>query len=379
MLGYLRLIQNPDDEAAFRRVVNSPSRGIGRKTLEHVAAASARQGTNLLQAAAIAPQIASLSPRAVKSLEKFSRLIDELANSATGSVEELLRNIITRSGYREQLEQSGTEQDLERVENVEELVTAARQYDETFGEEATLEGFLEAASLVSDLDALSNEGGQVTLMTLHSAKGLEFPVVFVLAVEENLIPHERSIRAEDPLELEEERRLLFVGMTRAEERLYLTHTQLRDFRGQRMISIPSSFLRETEFVTRDIPLSDEQSTNEVPDYDDESGSEFAEETAELGEVLPKRSSKSAVPAKPLRLMTGADLLSDGESSSTSAPQLPVGFAIGMTVRHPRYGLGTVVNLGGFAKRRTVTVEFRDGGHSETFIAAKCPLQPVGIR
>ncbi|MGE3314742.1 MAG: ATP-dependent helicase [Planctomycetaceae bacterium] len=379
MLGYLRLIQNPNDEAAFRRVVNSPARGIGRKTLEHIAAFAARQGMNLLEVAAIAPQVGALSPRAVKALEKFSRLIDEIANSATGSVEELLRNIITRSGYREQLEQSGTEQDLERIENVEELVTAARQFDETFGDDANLEGFLEAASLVSDLDALSSEGGQVTLMTLHSAKGLEFPVVFVLAVEENLIPHERSIRSDDPLELEEERRLLFVGMTRAEERLYLTHTQLRDFRGQRMISIPSSFLRETEFVAREVPFA-ESAPDDFDELDSESGSEFSDEHGE--DVSDSSESKPAIaPAeKPLRLMTGADLLQNGgESGSATGPQLPIGFAIGMTVRHPRYGLGTVVNLGGFAKRRTVTVEFRDDGHSETFVAAKCPLQPVGAR
>ena len=173
------------------------------------------------------------------------RALIACANSATGGVEELLRNVITRSGYREQLEQSGTEQDRERIENVEELVTAARQYDETFGEEATLDGFLEAASLVSDLDALSDGGGgQVTLMTLHSAKGLEFPVVFVVAVEENLIPHERSIRSDDPLELEEERRLLFVGMTRAEERLYLTHTVLPRIGYVLRMAIGATFTRE---------------------------------------------------------------------------------------------------------------------------------------
>lgn len=380
MLAYLRLIQNPDDESAFRRVVNSPARGIGRKTLDRLAAAASRQRLNLLEAAAIATKIEGLSPRAVKALEKFSRFIDDLANSATGSVEELLRNVITRSGYREQLEQSGTEQDLDRIDNVEELVTAARQFDETFGEEATLEGFLEAASLVSDLDALSEEGGQVTLMTLHSAKGLEFPVVFVVAVEENLIPHERSIRADDPLELEEERRLLFVGMTRAEEQLYLTHTQLRDFRGQRMFSIPSSFLRETQFVPRDIPLPpgiDAIPEEAEQDVDGDTAEEFSNEAQPAPRAKPQP--RSSID-KPFRLMTGADLLNSGsEASTTTGPQLPIGFAIGMAVRHPTYGLGTVVNIGGYAKRRTVTVEFRDDGRSETFIAAKCPLQPVGMR
>jgi len=386
MLAYLRLIQNPDDEAAFRRVVNVPARGVGKTTQQRLLALAATNRMNLVEAAAVASQHPQITRRAAAALEKFAGLIQELALRHAGSVEALLRDVVTRSGYGDLLQRSGTEQDLERLANVEELITAARQFDETFGSDATLEGFLEAASLVSDVDALSDTEGQVTLMTLHAAKGLEFPVVFVVAVEENIIPHERSIRADDPRELEEERRLLFVGMTRAREQLFLTYTQLRDFRGRRLFSIPSGFLQETEFVSRELPPEHDRGKRAADDADDEASDPEPTDFSQEGEIVsaaedsarrrPKRTSEAA---KRLKIMTGADLLADREADAAAAPPLPLGFAVGMEVRHPRYGLGTVVNIGGFAKRRTVTVDFRDAGHCETFIASKCPLQPVGIR
>ena len=168
-----------------------------------------------------------------------------------GSIEALLRTIIERTGYTRAWEESPSEQDQQRLANVQELLTAARQYDRAFADDPTLEGFLEQTSLVSELDNLDDNAGQVTLMTLHAAKGLEFPVVYVIAVEQNLIPHERSLRSGDLHEVEEERRLLFVGMTRAMQQLYLTQTRSREFRGRPLSTIPSDFLTETEFVVND--------------------------------------------------------------------------------------------------------------------------------
>jgi DNA helicase-2/ATP-dependent DNA helicase PcrA len=195
-------------------------------------------------------------------------------------------------------------------------------------------------------------------MTLHAAKGLEFPVVFILGVEQGLIPHERAVREGDPREFEEERRLLFVGMTRARERLYLTQTTQRNFRGRSLHTIPSDFLAELEYT----PVREDD----------------ARPTAPAWSALPE-SRSGAEPRRPLdsgsklKLTTAADLL----NGTRTAASLPQGFALGMQVRHPRYGLGTVVDVGGFGARRTVTVTFADGARRQTFMASKSPLQPVG--
>ncbi len=184
---------------------------------------------------AVAPRESSkLSKRAVAGFRAFASLMEDLSLAGAGSIENLLTTIIDRTGYTRPWEGSPSEQDQDRLANVQELVSAARQFDATFTDEVSLEAFLEQTCLASDLDLLDDSAGQVTLMTLHAAKGLEFPVVFIVGVEEGLIPHERAVRGGDPHELEEERRLLFVGMTRAREQLVLTST------GRRTVSGPGS-------------------------------------------------------------------------------------------------------------------------------------------
>ncbi|MEZ6045971.1 MAG: 3'-5' exonuclease [Planctomycetaceae bacterium] len=168
--------------------------------------------------------------------------MDRFTLADAGSMEQLLRNVIDQIGYLKGMKL--TESDYEQTSNIEELLTVARQYDSENPEDPTLEGFLEATSLASDVDAIDSEAGRVTLMTLHAAKGLEFPHVFIIGVEQNLIPHERALKTNDPREYEEERRLLFVGITRAMEKLTLTQTRQRAFRGKTLHTIPSDFMRE---------------------------------------------------------------------------------------------------------------------------------------
>jgi DNA helicase-2/ATP-dependent DNA helicase PcrA len=285
--------------------------------------------------------------------------------------------------------------------NVEELVNAAAQYDAGAGDNPTLEGFLETTALVADVDSVDGTANRTTLMTLHAAKGLEFPVVYIVGVEQGLLPYQRALRADDPGEYEEERRLLFVGMTRARERLYLTRTDSRAARGRSLSSIPSEFLREIGLVetaipapnTTWVPRSDSTSEDQsAPEYDEFSQEQSVEEVGPpVGKRRPLAASEADVRSasedsvakstgetaengaeRPL-LMTGADLLAGARSR---AAEVPLGFAIGMSVRHPQYGLGRVVKIGGFAKNRTITVEFDDDGRSETFVAGKNPLQPV---
>jgi DNA helicase-2/ATP-dependent DNA helicase PcrA len=284
--------------------------------------------------------------------------------ATSGSVADLLTEIVDRSGLVAAWVNSPREEDQQRLGNVEELVTAARQYDEATGDERSVDGFLEQTALISDVDNVDDSTGRVTLMTLHSAKGLEFPVVFVVGVEEGLIPHERALRDVSGFELEEERRLLFVGMTRAKQRLFLTQTRIRSFRGRTLASIPSLFATELECVRTDEtqPFSRDMfaARREHEGADDEA---------------PAAPKMMRLTERPL-LMSGADLLNGG-------PKVPVlnqhQFIEGMLVRHPRYGLGTIVEVSRISSRSSVTVKFTHNDLVQTFVAEKSPLQPVGVR
>ncbi len=365
VVAYLRLITNPADRTAFERIVNVPARGIGKKSVSRLTAWAAEQGIPLLEAAATAEQVPKLTKRAVKALRAFADMITQLSVLSTQGVAELISQVLAQTGYTDGwLDQ--TEQNVERTANVNELIAAARHFDEAHGDTATLEGFLEESSLVSDVDSVDEHAGSVTLMTLHSAKGLEYPVVFIVAVEQNLLPHERALNSDDPHEVEEERRLLFVGMTRAKEQLMLTQTAVRDMHGKRLATIPSWFLTEMDLATTVVETSGENVTWEDPDHDQDYDQGACDD---FEPVIKRRPAEST--SQP-QLMTGADLL-----NGTHTPaEIPRGFGVGMDVRHPRYGVGTVRNVEGYGRRKTVTVEFA-GGEYRNFDISKSPLQPVG--
>lgn len=372
VLAYLRLVNNPQDETAFRRIVNTPRRGIGKTTVGRLATWAAKQNVSLLEAARRADEIETLSKRAATLARRFGTIIGDLSELAGETVETMVRTVIEKTGYVRAWEDSTSEQDQQRLANVEELVTAAQQHDLMLGDEASLESFLETTSLANEVDNVDESAGRVTLMTLHAAKGLEFPVVYVLGVEQSLLPHERALSTGDPRELEEERRLLFVGMTRAMQRLFLTETRQRNFRGRPLHTIQSDFLAEIDIDEQD------ETTSSAPAYRD------TQWTTHDLEPTPRRPPAAKFPetatAKP-QLMTGADLLKAAQGKSTpdeqTASDIP-GFQTGMTVRHPRYGLGTVVKTGGFARKRSVTVQFQDDDRVATYIVDHCPLQPVGL-
>jgi DNA helicase-2/ATP-dependent DNA helicase PcrA len=380
VLSYLRLIHNPKDEVSFRRVVNKPVRGIGKKSLAQLIEWATSNALTFLEAAARADELPGLPKRAAKSLRDFAAIIDECSPAAGCTVERILRNVIERSGLANEWRGNTSEQDQQRLANIQELVTAAAHYDQSMKDEASLEGFLETTSLVSDVDALDDSAGHVTLMTLHAAKGLEFPVVYIIAVEQNLIPHERSLKTGEMRELEEERRLLFVGMTRAKERLFLTQTRQRDFRGRTWSTIPSDFIMEIPLDLRDfsrepfaVAATEAHESNETPEREGDSSQGGHDESEQRSDSTRELREGS----RPLRLTTAAELL-NGSLGDLKPTPLPAGFAVGMTVRHPQYGLGTIVDVDGFAKNRKVTVQFRDGDRRQTFVVSKSPLQPVGL-
>jgi DNA helicase-2/ATP-dependent DNA helicase PcrA len=389
LLAYLRLIFNPADQTAFLRVVNRPLRGIGKTSLTRLQRWAADNGSSLLDAAAKADTIADLKPsrKAVANLKRFAELIADLAKQDDGQVGPLLERLLSRTGYAAAWQNSHDEDSQQRLAVVEEVLALAREFDASHPEgDGSLAGFLETTSLTSDVDSLEENAGRVTLMTLHSAKGLEFPVVFIDGVEHGLIPHERSLRDNDPREIEEERRLLFVGITRAKQELYLTRSDIRVIHGRPMFTVPSMFLTEIKPDTR--PMHNEflRASELTGDLNDsENGADEAVEfdpakfdddasmsQAQSGGSL--RSTPTTPSPRPsgLNLVTAAELL----AGLAAGNQPSAAFQVGMRVRHPQYGTGTVIAHDGAGRLARVTVQF-SSGEERSYVLAKCPLQPVG--
>ena len=246
LLAYLRLIANPDDEVSLRRVLNTPRRGIGDRAEEYVAALANRDKISFAAALARPGDVPGLQARSARAIEGFNDLMTEFRGmvEAGSPIGDVAAAVLERTGYVAELESSTDLQDASRIENVNEMVAVAREFDARFPD-GTLNEFLEQVSLVADADEIpagEEHGGMVTLMTLHTAKGLEFPVVFLTGLEENVFPHERSMG--DDRELAEERRLAYVGITRAEQRLYLTRAATRTWFGRPGYHKQSRFLSE---------------------------------------------------------------------------------------------------------------------------------------
>ncbi len=249
ILAYLRTLANPDDSVSLKRIINTPRRGIGDTTFAKVEDAATQLGIPLWEILKNESDVNTIAGRSAKAMIKFAEMISRWQSQVeTLPASQIVKGIIEDSGYIDDLKNQGTEEAENRIENVRELYNAVLQFEEQ-NEEATLSGFLSKASLSSDLDDLQEGDSRVSLMTLHSAKGLEFPVVFLVGMEQGLFPNFRSL--DDPRAIEEERRLCYVGITRARELLFLTHTRERRlWGGFREHCTPSLFLGELppEFI-----------------------------------------------------------------------------------------------------------------------------------
>lgn len=240
LLAYLRLIVNPDDAVSLRRVINVPPRGIGSQTVLQIQQTALLHNKGMWEVIRSEEFTGQLTARAKKSIQAFSDLIADLQQfSETHPVSELTKRVIERSGYLDWLRAEGSTESRDRAENIQEFLSVALQFEET-SEDKSLLAFLQQSALVSDMDTLGTGGDQVLLMTLHTSKGLEFPVVFLVGLEEGVLPHARS---DTPDQIEEERRLCYVGMTRAQDELHLLFAQARrSYSGYRW-SQPSRFLK----------------------------------------------------------------------------------------------------------------------------------------
>ena len=383
VLAYCQLMNNPRDDQAVIRTINTPARGIGRKTVDRLTDYAYRHGLTLLDAAREAAQVEGIAPRSAKKVGVYVALADRLSDLSDGDMEEILGTILDESGYRDQMKESESEEDLNRLANIEELLTDARQFDEHNPGGGFLETYLENAWLVNETDGWDDDNDKVTLMTLHAAKGLEFPVVYLVAVEHGLLPHERS--TSDEKQIEEERRLAFVGITRAEQELQLSYAVQRDFRGQRRRTVPSSFLmemprEEIELTQASLPSADWSD----PAWEDEP---FADEETFDDTSFDVESMNAATDAEPANVdpspsnwqVTAAQVTTAAELAGTAAEPAnrvsPDVFAQGMAVLHPEHGLGKIVALSGAGKGRRATVRFATAGEKR-FVLAHSPLRPA---
>jgi len=330
-LAYLRALANPTDEVSLRRVLNVPKRGIGERAEAMVDAFGQRERISFAEALERAAEAPGIATRSLTSITGFVQLMTDLRTLVESGADAavVLQAILEQSGYLAELQASADPQDETRVENLAELETVAQEFSNE-NPDGTLVDFLERVSLVADSDDIPDadaSGGVVTLMTLHTAKGLEFPVVFLTGMEDGVFPHMRSLG--DPKELEEERRLAYVGITRARERLYLSRSMMRSAWGSPAFNPPSRFLDE-------IPA-------EILDWRREEPSDMPISAGGFGS---SPSSSSAA----LRL--GDRVVRGGPVVSLTA---------GDRVTHEKFGLGTVVSTAGVGEKSDATVDFGAAG------------------
>jgi DNA helicase-2/ATP-dependent DNA helicase PcrA len=363
-LAYLRAVANPDDTVNVRRILNTPRRGIGERAEACVEALASRERISFGAALARVDEAVGVSTRSANAIRDFVALLDDVREqAATAPPEEVLEALLQRSGYLTELEDSIDPQDAGRVENLQELVSVAREYTERIlaaGESQeetgppTLAGFLEQVALVADADQVPSDDpdhqGVVTLMTLHTAKGLEFPVVFLTGLEDGVFPHLRALT--DTGELEEERRLAYVGITRARRRLYLSRAVTRSAWGQPQYNPPSRFLAE---------LPDELMRWERTEaaYTSWSGRGGGVGGRAAGPVERNNRFVGGTPkAAELAQRLGLDASKLSTASELARSEVPA-LAAGDRITHQRYGMGRVMAVEGYGARAQAQVDFGD--------------------
>lgn len=357
MLSYLRILLNPKDDVSLKRIINLPARGIGKTTIEKASFKSFDLNKSLFETIEMHLNDCEISTGGKRNLGKFLNLYSQLKEcSLELSPSDLLLEVFKVTGYHDHLIKQDTIESTSRIENVYELSNAIQDYEERV-EAPTLEGFLEEIALISDHKNETAEnkqvpGQEVSMMTLHLSKGLEFPVVFISGLEENILPHIRATQSFDTSELEEERRLLYVGMTRAQERLFLSSSQIRRNWGNYQYQIPSRFLREIpeEFLLEE---SSQISQNRRLGRGKE-GENLTLIEGQFDNSHNKDDTKFYFESDP----------GPSDMDSTSENNNPINsnrYQIGQKIKHAEYGKGIIVHIEGASKNEKVTIDFTHFG------------------
>lgn len=350
LLAYLRLISNPDDDISLRRVINVPKRGIGATSMDKMAEYALQYDLSLYQAIE-SVEIIGISAKATKAAREFANLIQNYTNQQEYlSVTELVEEVIDKTGYREMLHAENSIEAQSRLENIDEFLSVTKAF-ETNNEDKSLVGFLTDLALVADIDQLDEKKEEsqdaVTLMTLHSAKGLEFPVVFLLGLEEGVFPHSRSLMDEE--EMEEERRLAYVGITRAEQELFLTNAQMRTLYGRTNMNPVSRFINEIpEGLLEDLKPAPKGRTS------------FGSSTRPVTSAARKTTASFGRPvAAPTA--TGGD---------------EIGWTVGDKASHKKWGIGTVVSVKGEGEGKELDIAFPSPIGIKRLLAKFAPIEKV---
>ena len=333
IMSYLKVLNNPNDDIAIKRIINVPKRSIGDTTVAKVSEYALENNMSFYMALCGCEEIDSLASRAKISLGKFVSLLNDLNIDAEGlSVPELIERIIDETGYKAELEAINTDESKGRLENIGELINKAAEFEEN-NEGAGLSQFLEEVALVADVDGFTEGDDTVVLMTLHSSKGLEFDTVFIAGFEESIFPGFRAMQDGTGVEMEEERRLCYVGITRARKELYLTAAKNRMQHGQRVYNMPSRFLKEipSEYIERT-----------------EDG--LIVKKAERGFEKPVFSNPSKKMINPYKMPAPKNVTLD--------------FTVGDNVKHVKFGIGKVLDMAPAGADYEITVDFTNVGEKK---------------
>lgn len=343
ILAYLRLVSNPDDDISFTRIVNVPKRGVGATSLEKIASYAAINGLSFFQAIQQVDFI-GVSAKAANALDSFRQMIENLTNMQDYlSITELTEEILDKTEYREMLKAEKSIEAQSRLENIDEFLSVTKNFEQK-SEDKTLVAFLTDLALIADIDQLDQKeeesGGKdaITLMTLHAAKGLEFPVVFLMGLEEGVFPHSRSLMEE--AEMEEERRLAYVGITRAEQELYLTNAKMRTLFGRTNMNPESRFIAE------------------IPD--------------DLLENLNEKKETRATSARKMQPRRGPVSRPVSYASKTGGDTL--NWAVGDKAGHKKWGTGTVVSVKGEGEGTELDIAFPSPVGVKRLLAAFAPIE-----
>ncbi|MGD6843809.1 DNA helicase PcrA [Bacillus infantis] len=348
ILAYLRLIANPDDDISLQRVINVPKRGIGSGSVDKIANFAQMHDMTMYQALD-ALDLIGLSPKITKAATEFRDLIRSYEQMQEYlSVTELVEEVLEKSGYRDMLKAEKSIEAQSRLENIDEFLSVTKNFEDA-SEDRSLVAFLTDLALVADIDKLEDDGTKtdsVVLMTLHSAKGLEFPVVFLIGLEEGVFPHSRSLMEE--AEMEEERRLAYVGITRAEEELYITNAQMRTLFGRTNMNPPSRFIQE---IPADLIEGIEPKKASPSPFGSPAGGRSLSSTA------PRQAMRKAV-VKPAAASTGGDAL---------------GWQVGDRAVHGKWGTGTVVSVKGEGEGTELDIAFPSPTGIKRLLAKFAPI------
>ncbi len=347
IIAYITLLQNPYDDISLKRIINVPKRGIGRVTLEKIEAYAEFKGKGMFQVILEVDDIPGLSSNVKGKIKSFANMMTTfMAMKETMGVSELIQQILEDSGYWEMLGEGKLEKSEIRMENLEEFISAASEFEEN-SDDRSLQAFLESIALVTDIDEMEEGQGAVVLMTLHNAKGLEFPVVFLSGMEEGMFPHSRSLT--DHEEMEEERRLCYVGITRAMEKLYMSYAKVRNLYGQHRFNVRSRFLQE---IPPELLIEDQK-----------------EEVATPTPIKTTSTSYYGIGRY-------------GRENGTQRPPRPKSGGledvhVGMKVKHGKWGIGTVVETRVEKSDTVVSVAFPGIGIKKLSLSV-APLTKVEV-